>query len=101
MSIPYLIYSFVVGISVVLAIIYAGLSQLSFIYSILIGGVAQSLFRLVKRMWLNKLNTSDKSDASDKTVSVSNVKVFFMVYAAMVVVSAFWYGFGALINWLF
>lgn len=103
-TLPYLTYTFVIGIASVALIIYWGFTEFSFFISIALGGLFQGLFRTIKRMWSNNLNSELKD--SNKSVnpialSFSTLKVFGSLYAVMVVVSAFWYAVGMFLSWLF
>lgn len=100
MSVPYLVFTFGVGISLIACLAYAGVQRYSFLFSILIGGVAQVLFRVSKRMWLNSLNPGIYTSKNKNLLvtgiieTMPTVKVFSFLYLAMVAVSALWYGMG-------
>ncbi|GEM_PF-2809028 len=96
MSFPYLIYAFSLGFMIIAAIIHAGYQAYSFWLSLLIGSAAQTCFRLIKRIWLDRLNPKPQYKA--KVLHTRTLlKSFGFIYLAMLVVSAFWYaiGFGA------
>ena len=106
-SIPYLIFTFGIGLSLIACLIYAGVQGLSFILSIIAGGFAQVFFRVSKRVWLNALNpdknTSKHSShlAAGIINTIPTVQVFAMLYMVMVAVSALWYGVGSFFDWVF
>jgi hypothetical protein len=107
-SIPYLAYTFGVGIASIALITYWGFTGFSFFISIALGGLIQVLFRTTKRMWSNYLNPEIQSSDNSRNPLVlgiidtlPSVKVFASLYAVMVVVSALWYGVGMFFGWLF
>lgn len=107
MSVPYLVFTFGFGLSLIVCLVYAGLQGVPFILTIAVGGVAQVLFRVTKRAWRNALNpaknTSKHSShlAAGIIETIPTIKVFAMLYVTMVAVSALWYGIGSFFGWLF
>ena len=107
MSAPYLVITFGAGIFLVSCLIYAGVKGYSFLLSILLGGIAQVLFRVSKRMWLNSLNPVINTSRNKNLLvtgiieTMPTVKVFGLLYLAMIAVSALWYGIGMFFAWVF
>jgi len=107
-TLPYLTYTFGIGVASIALIIYWGITEFSFFISIAIGGLIQVLFRTTKKMWSNYLNPEllDSHKLRNPVVlgfieTLPSFKVFGFLYAVMVVVSAFWYAVGMFFNWLF
>jgi len=107
-TLPYLAYTFCIGIASIALIIYWGFTEFSFFISIALGGLIQVLFRTTKRTWSNYLNPELRGSNKLRNPIVLGIietlptfKVFGSLYAVMVVVSAFWYAVGMFFNWLF
>jgi hypothetical protein len=102
-TLPYLTYTFGIGLASIALIIYWGFTEFSFFISITLGGLIQGISRTIKRMWSNNLNP-DLQDLNHSKNSValssSSFKVFGSLYAVMVVVSALWYSVGMFFNWI-
>ena len=110
-SIPFLIYTFGFGIPLFIVIVYAGYKLWPFWLTILVGGLVQTAFRISKQSWRNKLagtivhpQRQESSDSAEDVALRDKVEAnlnsplgYLMVYAAMVGVTAFWYGLG----WVF
>ncbi|MDT0630089.1 hypothetical protein [Alteromonas sp. W364] len=107
-SIPYLIYTFGLGLLIIGVLIYLGYTNEPFLISISIGAVAQVLFRVTKRMWSNRLNRHRTDVMTPKNPMIQGIvdtlptfKVFGLLYIAMLFVSALWFGIGRGVGWLF
>jgi len=107
-SSAYLIFTFSVGITLAVALTYLGFIGYSFWVVIAVGGLAQVAFRISKRAWSNSLNPAYAEEKRHKNLLISaaidtlpTVTIFMSLYVVMVLVSAFWYGVGALFSWLF
>ncbi|TDF41523.1 hypothetical protein EYS14_01305 [Alteromonadaceae bacterium M269] len=106
-SAPFLVFTFGVGFLIIACLVYLGTYGFNFWLSILIGGVAQVFFRVIKRIWANAINDSVYSSNNSNSLvqggidTLPTFKIFALLYVAMVSVSALWYGIGAFLAWLF
>ena len=101
LSIPYFLFIFVIGVGIVGIIAFGGGSHWPLIPTLLIGAAAQTVFRVVKTSWSNALAGEHASVEDDgRFLSVEFIKNIALIYAVMIVVSAFWYGIGWGVNWL-
>jgi len=97
----YLIFVFVVGIGTVAMIAYAGGSHWPLIPTLLIGAAAQTVFRIGKRTWSNALTGENAVEGDEnRLLSAAFIRTLALIYAAMIAVSALWYGVGWGANWL-
>ena len=107
-SFPYLIYTFGFGLAIIFVLVYSGYNGYPFVISILIGALFQVIFRITKRMWSNNLNkdfdevsTSRNPLIAGFVETLPTFKIFFLIYVAMVFVSALWFGMGKAAAWFF
>jgi len=107
-STPYLVYIILVGIPLFLFLIYLGFISYNFWLTVLVGGVAQVIFRVSKKAWSNLLNRHAENDRAQKDPiftaileSTPTVTVLISLYLAMVLVCGLLYGFGSMIGWVF
>ena len=106
-SVPYLLYTFGFGLSLIACLVYAGVHGLPFILTIAAGGIAQVFFRVTKRAWLNSLNPDKITNQHSSHLAegiintIPTVKIFFLLYVVMMAVSALWYGIGNFFGWVF
>ena len=107
MSVPYLVYTFGLGLSLIACLVYAGVQELPFILAIALGGIAQVFFRVTKRAWLNALNPEKNTSKHSSHLAaviietIPTIKIFALLYVVMVAVSALWYGIGRFFGWMF
>lgn len=95
MPVPYVVYAFVVGFGICLSILHAGFERTAFLPAILIGGAALAVFRVIKRKWLTAIDRPDLvNDPADSGWTASTFGILAAIYAAMILVAAFWYGIG-------
>lgn len=87
---------------IIAALIYLGFKGYSFWLVVLVGGLVQVVFRVLKRAWSNALNSeTDEPDQIEEQASIGNglaLGAYLGLYAAMVLVSALWYGIGSVFN---
>jgi hypothetical protein len=104
-TLPYLAYTFGVGLASIALVIYWGVIGFSFIISIAVGGLIQVLFRTTKRMWSNHLNPNMQGSRNPLILGIIETlptfKVFVSLYLIMVAVSSLWYGVGLFFGWIF
>jgi len=107
-STPYLVYIILVGIPLFLLLIYLGFIGYNFWVTVLVGGVAQVIFRVSKKTWSNLLNRHAENDRAQKDPiftaileSIPTITIFVSLYVAMVLVCGLLYGFGSMIGWVF
>ncbi|MGH1366377.1 MAG: hypothetical protein ACRBF0_22645 [Calditrichia bacterium] len=98
--ISYFLYVFLFGSLIICIIVFAGMKGYNFWLSTILGGIAQTVFRLSKRMLkrANITSTEKSSKAEEQIVSWSALNVFVFIFLFMMIVSAFWYGIGVLLN---
>lgn len=90
----YRAFSIVVGIGLVAALTYAGYAGLPPIPTILVGAVAQTIFRVSKRSWKRSLTNLETNDPGASPKTTEDRKALILVFVAMIAVSALWYGVG-------
>jgi len=96
----YLAYTFIAGIGLIVVLTYGGYASWPLFPTIAAGALAQSVFRVIKRMWKRSLS-SPGEPAQDLNISTAEATRYFVfLYVAMVLVSLLWYGIGWSIGWL-
>ena len=98
-SVPFMVYMFGVGLGLIIALGYAGFASWPFLITIAVGAGAQLLFRVIKRVWKNSLNGEGGTSAEDR-FDLKFFRNLALAYAAMLAVSALWYGIGRGVRWL-
>ena len=97
----YLVFAIVLGFGIIGVIAVAGAMQWPLIPTLLIGAAAQTVFRISKRTWSNALAGNNAAEGDgDRLLSAAFIKTLALIYAAMIAVSALWYGVGWGANWL-
>lgn len=116
-----------VGSALVIVNVMAGFQQWHFLLTLLLGALLHTLFRVTKRMFKRTLEamvaqtehdaagvsveqaeTFDRKaseegadDVSPTKAAMGKTNAFGLIYFIMLFVTAFWYGIGALLGWLF
>ncbi|MCF6293043.1 MAG: hypothetical protein L3J04_06585 [Robiginitomaculum sp.] len=95
----YLVVSVVVGFTIVGTIAFAGINHWPLMPSLYVGALAQTIFRVAKKMWSNHLEctTDEYSYWANRYTFLAHI---LAIYGVMIAVSAFWYGLGWGSNWL-
>ncbi len=104
----FLLYVFIVGIAILILQVYWGYIGAPFFISILLGGLAQTLFRISKRMWMNIIKPSPEGEKHSTFPLMQAVvgltpsyKLLILLFLLMSIVSAFWYAVGMGLHWVF
>ncbi|MFS1524457.1 hypothetical protein ACL7TT_10140 [Microbulbifer sp. 2304DJ12-6] len=102
----YLINSLVVGLAIIIVLLVAGYSDWPFWPSVLLGGLAQGIFRIVKKAYMSSAKYPEREDEvylddDGSAFDWLTFNVFAMIFAFTSTVAAFWYGIGAIVGWLF
>lgn len=100
-SIPYLLFTFGVGIGLVVLFAVAGYQGWPFVTTVLLGAAAQTVFRVTKRAWRYALEPTQLGDAEEETSTRLAFTAYLLIYAVMLFVTALWYGVGAGVGRLF
>ena len=92
----YFLYVFGVGLGIAGVCVYGGFNQWPFLDTIVVGGIAQFLFRYGKRRFRFFLSMETPPDSDDlgKVREMKEIDVLLVGYAIAVVYCAFWYGVG-------
>ena len=98
--ISYLLFTFLVGIGLVVLIALAGYRAWPFVSTVLLGAAAQTVFRVTKRAWRNALQPAHASSENAISTRLA-LTAYLAIYVVMLVVAALWYGVGAGIAKLF
>ncbi len=101
-SIPYLAYMYVVGFGIIGVLMYAGVNAWPFWLTVLIGGVVQLVFRIIKRTWKNSFSSTEISppEGPEQTLTRTDIRNLLIAYPTMVAVCALWYGIGWGTAWI-
>lgn len=92
-----------IGVTLIIILIYSGYNDWPFIPTVMLGAVAQTLFRITKRVIKNKIQkTNTDTDSSNEEISnLSAIKTYGLIYIIMLFVTALWVGVGIVIGKVF
>ncbi|WP_444921581.1 hypothetical protein ACJJID_03980 [Microbulbifer sp. CnH-101-G] len=102
----YLINSLIVGLAIIIVLLVAGYSDWPFWPSVLLGGLTQGIFRIVKKAYMSSVKYPEREDKvylddDGSAFDWLTFNVFAIIFAFASIVAAFWYGIGAIVGWLF
>lgn len=98
-------YPFVLGFILAILIGYSGFAGYPFIYSVAAGALVLTGFRLISRLIRNKdhllkANTGNRESSLSTTKSSTGIKgmsIVVLLYGAMAILAALFYGLGRLV----
>lgn len=105
----YLYITVVVALSIIACLIVAGFNGLPIWWVVAIGAAVQTVFRLLKKLYLRLINYAEEeldsldekqSDTDDNESGLFAFIPMIAIYLLMLPISALWYGVGAGIKWL-
>lgn len=88
----YYVYALTVSIGLLAVLIYGGYSAWPILPTIVVGGVAQTAHRVIKRMWKNALTQGARENKG--STNEQDFRALLLVYVIMTAVSLLWYGVG-------
>ena len=97
----YLVSVISIGIALIITYIVAGYNQWPFILTVMLGAIAQTIFRIIKRVIKNNIQKTEANNSNSETSNMSALKIYTLIYIMMLFVTALWYGIGVVIEKLF